>query len=291
MTINTAYQQLLYQLYELYDNREAANIADWVIEFITGQRRVDRIICKNILLTQGQQAQLQSFTAKLLSHEPVQYVLNEAWFAGMKFYVDENVLIPRPETEELVEMVVNCRFQVSSSSQITHHTSQILDIGTGSGCIPIALKKKLTNANITSIDISKNALTIATKNAIELQTDITFKQVNFLDEVSWTTLDIFDTIISNPPYIKHSESSNMSKHVTSYEPSIALFVADDDALIFYKKIALFGKSHLTKNGQIFVEINEVLGNETTAVFNSFGYQTLLKKDLQGRDRMVQVWIP
>ncbi|MBC7722391.1 MAG: peptide chain release factor N(5)-glutamine methyltransferase [Pedobacter sp.] len=290
MTINTAYQQLLYQLYELYDDREAANIADWVIEFITGQKRIDRIIYKNIPLNQSQQLQLQSFTDKLFRHEPVQYVLNEAWFAGMKFYVDENVLIPRPETEELVEQVSSFKFQVSSSSEIRNQKSEILDIGTGSGCIPIALKKKLPNANITSIDISKNALEIAIKNATDLQANIDFKQIDFLDETLWNTLGIFVIIISNPPYIKQSESSSMSKHVTSYEPSIALFVADDDALIFYKKIALFGKTHLAKNGQIFVEINEVLGNETTALFNSFGYQTLLKKDLQGRDRIVQAWI-
>ena len=306
MTINTAYQQLLHQLYELYDDREAANIADWVIEFITGQRRIDRIIYKHIPLNKAQQLQLQLFTDRLLSHQPVQYVLNETWFAGMKFYVDKNVLIPRPETEELVEEVVTMydvrstmydtnskRNQENNShkkSEIRHQKLKILDIGTGSGCIPIALKKKLPNTNITSLDISKNALDIAKKNAIDLQADITFKQMDFLDETRWDTLEIFDIIISNPPYIKESESRNMSKHVTSYEPSIALFIADDDALIFYKKIALFGRTHLKKNGQIFVEINEVLGNETTALFNSFGYQTLLKKDLQSRDRMVQAWI-
>ncbi len=290
MTINTAYQQLLYKLYELYDDREAINIADWVIEFVTGQKRIDRIIYKNIPLNEVQQLQLQSFTDKLLNHEPVQYVLNEAWFAGMKFYVDKNVLIPRPETEELVEQVSSFKFQVSSSSEIRNQKSEILDIGTGSGCIPIALKKNLPTTNITSIDVSKNALSIASKNAADLQATITFKQVDFLDESSWDTLGIFNIIISNPPYIKQSESSSMSKHVTSYEPIIALFVADDNALIFYKKIALFGQTHLTKNGQIFVEINEALGDETTAMFKSFGYQTQLKKDLQGRDRMVQAWI-
>ena len=287
MTINTAYEQLLHQLYALYDNREAANIADWVIEFITEQKRIDRIINKNIVLNNAQQLQLQSFTDGLLRHEPVQYVLNEAWFAAMKFYVDENVLIPRPETEELVEQVVTM-YEVRSA--MYDMKAEILDIGTGSGCIPIALNKKLPNVNITSIDISKKALEVATKNATDLQADITFKQVDFLNEESWKTLGIFDIIISNPPYIKQLESCSMSKHVTSYEPSIALFIADDEAMIFYEKIAIFGKNHLTENGQIFVEINEALGNETIAVFKSFGYQTLLKKDLQGRDRMVQAWI-
>lgn len=287
MTIITAYQQLLHQLYALYDNREAVNIADWVIEFITEHKRIDRIINKNIVLNEAQQLQLQSFTDRLLRHEPVQYVLNEAWFAAIKFYVDENVLIPRPETEELVEQVVTM-YEVRSA--MYDMKAEILDIGTGSGCIPIALNKKLPNVNITSIDISKKALEVATKNATDLQADITLKQVDFLNEGSWETLGIFDIIISNPPYIKQSESCSMSKHITSYEPGIALFVADDEAMIFYKKIAIFGKTHLTENGQIFVEINEALGNETIAVFKSFGYQTLLKKDLQGRNRMVQVWI-
>ena len=279
MTINTAYQQLLYQLYALYDNREAANIADWVIDYITGQKRIDRILYKSIPLNDEQELQLITFTNQLLQHQPVQYVLNEAWFAGMRFYVDDSVLIPRPETEELVELISNFKFQISNSLQI-------LDVGTGSGCIPIALKKKLPNANITSIDISDKALDIAKKNAIVLQADILFKQVNFLDETSWDDLGQFDSIVSNPPYIKQSESNTMSSHVTAYEPSIALFVADDDALIFYKNIAIFGLHHLTESGQIFVEINEILGNETMAMFNSYGYKTDLKKDLQGRDRLI-----
>ena len=279
MTINTAYQQLLYQLYALYDNREAANIADWVIDYITGQTRIDRILYKSIPLNDEQELQLITFTNQLLQHQPVQYVLNEAWFAGMRFYVDDSVLIPRPETEELVELISNFKFQISNSLQI-------LDVGTGSGCIPIALKKKLPNANITSIDISDKALDIAKKNAIVLQADILFKQVNFLDETSWDDLGQFDSIVSNPPYIKQSESNTMSSHVTAYEPSIALFVADDDALIFYKNIAIFGLHHLTESGQIFVEINEILGNETMAMFNSYGYKTDLKKDLQGRDRLI-----
>ena len=158
MTINTAYNQLLYQLYELYDDREAANIADWVIEFITNQKRVDRIIYKNIPLNEAQVKQLQDFTDALLQHQPVQYVLHEAWFATMKFYVDDSVLIPRPETEELVMLVASCQLPV------TGNKLQILDIGTGSGCIPIALKKKLPIAEITAVDISENALAIAINN-------------------------------------------------------------------------------------------------------------------------------
>ena len=303
MTINTAYQQLLYQLYELYDNREAANIADWVIEYITGQKRIDRIIYKNIPLNNEQALQLSTFTNQLLQHKPVQYVLNETWFAGIQLYVDDSVLIPRPETEELVEMIVKMydargtmydikakKKNLNYISQISNQQLQILDIGTGSGCIAIALKKKLQHASITAIDISDKALAIAKKNATLQQADILFKQVNFLDNTSWNSLQHFDIIVSNPPYIKQSESSAMSKHVTNYEPGVALFVADDDALIFYKKIAFFGKQHLTNNGQIFVEINEALANETLAVFNSLGYKTVLKKDLQGKNRIIHAWL-
>ncbi len=283
MTINAAYYQLLYQLFELYDDREAANMADWVIEYITGQRRIERILYKDLPLNNSQQLQLETFTQQLLQHKPVQYVLQEAWFAGMKFFVKEGVLIPRPETDELVELV-------ASKSQISNLKSQILDIGTGSGCIPIALKKRLPASTILSIDISEAALAIAQKNATDLQTDIALQQLDFLDETNWQLLGTFDIIVSNPPYIKQSEDASMSKHVTDYEPSLALFVADNNALIFYEKIAAFGKTHLNPNGQIFVEINEALGKETVAMFQQHGYNTLLKKDLQGKDRMIQAWL-
>lgn len=283
MTLNTAYHQLLYQLFELYDDREAANIADWVIEYITGQRRIERILYKDLPLNNNQQQQLETFTQQLLQHKPVQYVLQEAWFAGMKFFVKEGVLIPRPETDELVELVASFKFQVSGSLQI-------LDIGTGSGCIPIALKKRLSASSILSIDVSEVALAIAQKNATDFQTDIALQQLDFLDETNWQQLGSFDIIVSNPPYIKQSESASMSKLVIDYEPSLALFVADNNALIFYEKIAAFGKTHLKPNGQIFVEINEALGKETVAMFQYHGYNTLLKKDLQGKDRMIQAWL-
>lgn len=283
MTINTAYHQLLYQLFALYDDREAANIADWVIEHITGQRRIERILYKDLPLNNAQQQQLETYTQQLLQHKPVQYVLQEAWFAGMKFFVKEGVLIPRPETDELVELVV-------TKSQISNHTSQILDIGTGSGCIPIALKKRLPSSKILSVDISEAALLIAQKNAIDLDADISLQRLDFLDETNWQQLGTFDIIVSNPPYIKQSESDVMSKHVTDYEPSLALFVADNSALIFYEKIAAFGKTHLNANGQIFVEINEALGKETVTMFQQNGYQTLLKQDLQCKDRMIQAWL-
>ncbi len=289
MTISTAYQQLLYQLYDLYDNREAANIADWVIERVTGFTKIDRVINKQFPLNPQQQQQLQLYTNQLLQHRPVQYVLQKAWFAGMKFYVDENVLIPRPETDELVEeVVVGWQLKDDSLNHSSFSTNNllILDIGSGSGCIPIALKKKLPKAVITSVDVSEKALQVAQKNADTLGFEVNFKLLDFLEENNWQQLSMFDIIVSNPPYIKQSESDAMHRNVIAYEPPLALFVADDNALIFYKKIALFGTTHLNPKGKIYVEINEALGRETVTLFESFGYKAQLKKDMQGRDRMV-----
>jgi len=281
MGIQEAYKKLLFQLYELYDNSEAANIADMVIEYVTGQQKTDRIIHKTIPLNFQQQEQLENLTQQLLQHKPVQYVLQEVWFAGMKFFVNQSVLIPRPETEELIDWIN----QEIKNNKIVVKT--ILDIGTGSGCIPISLQKKNQALNITALDISKDALKVAEKNAANLSTDIIFICSNFLDENNWGKLPVVDLIVSNPPYIKQSESISMQKVVTDFEPHLALFVSDENPLIFYQKIALFGKNHLSKNGKIFVEINESLGKDVAAVFQKEHYEIELRKDMYGKDRMLK----
>lgn len=281
MSIEEAYKKLLFQLGELYDNREAANIADMVIEHITGYQKINRIIQKNSLLNIQQQEQLQILTEQLLHHRPIQYVLQEAWFAGMKFYVNENVLIPRPETEELIEWIT----QEINNKNIFVKT--VLDIGSGSGCIPIALKKKNKTVLISSLDISNEALRVARKNANDLNTEINFFEFDFLNEGKWNELSDFDLIVSNPPYIKQSESKSMRKNVIDFEPHIALFVSDADPLIFYKKLASFGKKHLLKNGRIFVEINENLAKDVIDLFSNENYLTELKKDFFGKDRMLK----
>lgn len=285
MTIQLAQQNLVSMLVTLYDQREANTIADWVIERLTDKRRVDRLLAKDQLLTTEQLTQLSSFSQQLAQHRPVQYVLGEAWFAGMRFYVDENTLIPRPETEELVELVVEHTEQgvCPPDRQVTC----ILDIGTGSGCIPIALKKKLPLASITSIDISEGALQVARRNADTLGADIQLLRFDFLDESRWGNLPLFDVIVSNPPYIRQSEKNVMSKHVLGFEPALALFVPDNDGLLFYRKIAAFGKTHLTASGMVFMEINEALGEDVTALFKQEDYQTELQQDLQGKDRIVK----
>jgi release factor glutamine methyltransferase len=283
VNIQEAYKHLLYQLFEVYSDSEAANIADMVMEQITQQSKMDRLLNKDLPFTNQQTILLDEYATQLLQHQPVQQVLGQAWFAHMKFFINQHVLIPRPETEELIDWV----FKKVQYGGLKIET--LLDIGTGSGCIAIALKKKLKNTAITAIDVSEEALAVAQQNASTNNVAINFLQLNFLEETSWQQLPSFDVIISNPPYIKQSESNVMHKNVLEYEPHLALFVPDDDALLFYKKIAVFGKKHLTANGKIFVEINEALGKETTAIFEANGYATTLKKDMQGKDRMIVAW--
>ncbi len=271
MTIFQAHEQLKSLLLTLYEQREASSIANLVLEHLTKKNRVDRLLAKDQLLSAEQVMQLNSMSQQLALHRPVQYVLGEAWFSRMPFYVNEHTLIPRPETEELVEWVA-----AEAGS-----TGNMLDIGTGSGCIPISLKKKLPAHTITSIDISTEALKVAARNAQTLKADIVLLHLDFLNEVMWPSLPCFDIIVSNPPYIKTSESSFMAQHVLDHEPSIALFVPDDDALVFYRKIAVFAKKHLAHQGKIFMEINEALGKEVKSLFEEQGYhQTELKLDLQ-----------
>ena len=285
MTIHGAYKQLLANLYELYSDREAANIADWVIEHVTGQSKINRILYKDLPVSLEQQERLQNITSQLLAHKPVQYVLNEVWFAGLKFFVNEHVLIPRPETEELVEWIAHDLKKLTREAQ---HEMSLLDVGTGSGCIPVSLKKQIPAMKVSALDISAQALDVARRNATDQQTKIDFFKVDFLDTKTWNQFPKFDIIVSNPPYIKQHEAGNMAKNVLDYEPSIALFVADDDALIFYKAIVVFAQQHLTTNGCVYVEINEELGAEVIDTFKRQGYTKIeMRKDLQGKDRMIK----
>ncbi|MCW3087018.1 MAG: prmC [Sediminibacterium sp.] len=285
MTTQSAYKGLIAGLTQLYDAREAANIADWVMESVTGKKRIDRLLDQHREMAEVQQNRLAAITQQLLNHTPVQYVLGEAWFAGMRFYVNEHTLIPRPETEELVAWIED----IYRKEPL--HYRCLLDIGTGSGCIPIVLKKNLPDLSVTSVDISTDAIVVADRNAEELKAIIEIKALDFLAEVNWSELPVVDMIVSNPPYIKQSEQQNMAKHVVDYEPRLALFVPDEDALLFYRKISVFAKSHLLPKGSIFLEINEALGNEVAALFEQSGYAVELRKDLQGKDRMIRAHFP
>lgn len=295
MTIHEARQYLAMQLNPVYEDREAANIADWVMEHLTGLKKIDRIIHKETPLSATQISLLESYTASLLNHKPVQYVLHEAWFYGLRFYVDENVLIPRPETEELVEWVVEESRIQYPGSRSTHYVAapaasgpRILDIGTGSGCIPIALKHHLPAAAVYACDVSAGALQVAQKNAQDLGTAVQFFQVDILQRMNWPSLPEVDVIVSNPPYIPVKDKATMRANVLQHEPHLALFVEDDDPLLFYRTIAGFASRHLRPGGKVYVEIHEDLGPATSALFAGSGFSdVVLKKDLQGKDRMVR----
>ncbi|MBL7725131.1 MAG: peptide chain release factor N(5)-glutamine methyltransferase [Chitinophagaceae bacterium] len=280
MTVQEATYFLLNQLRTVYSDGEASQVTDWIIEHLTGSKKAERMLYKNAAITEKEENLLQQYTKRLLVHEPVQYVLNESWFCGLKFFVDKNVLIPRPETEELVEWIIsNCKFPVNEL--------KILDIGTGSGCIPIALKRRIRKAEVWSCDVSEAALSVAKKNAITLGAEVNFLSLDFLDKNTWSQLPVFDIIVSNPPYVPVKDKETMQPNVLNYEPHTALFVPDNDALIFYKAIAEFGRDHLNKEGTIYLEIHEDLGGATSALFEEAGFKTELKKDIQGKDRILK----
>ncbi len=281
MTIREAQLNLTNQLKEIYDERESEAISDWVMESLTGLRKIDRIIGKNEVLDSETEASLSRVTIELLQHKPVQYIFNQAWFMGMKLYVNESVLIPRPETEELVEWALaETRDQFSNA--------KILDVGTGSGCIPIALKKELPGAKVYGCDISKGALEVAKRNA-ELQVaDIHLILADFLNENERSQLPVLDIIISNPPYIAFKEKSSIDKHVIEYEPHDALFVPTNNSMVFYQALASFGKQHLAENGIMFLEIHSEKGDIARELFEKEGYEVELKKDLNGNQRMIKV---
>ena len=311
---------MLSRLHTLYEDREAATITDWVMEKITGWKKLDRIIHKNMPLAAEGLQLFRKYTQELLDHRPVQYVLQEAWFAGLKFYVDESVLIPRPETEELVEWVTeeaegSRQRQGSSpaghpesndslpgqagsgnhSPGQTRHSDKpypgyysILDVGTGSGCIAIALKRRLSPARIYACDLSEAALSVARRNAASNQVAIEFHQLDFLDRNTWTSLPSIEVLVSNPPYIPVHEKESMAPHVVGFEPHLALFVPDQDPLLFYRTLAQFALEKLAPGGQVFAEIHEGLAVEVVGEFESAGLQSVIvKKDMQGKDRMVK----
>jgi release factor glutamine methyltransferase len=280
MTVKEVYRSFLLEVQAIYPLSEATTITDWVFESIMNIKKADLIKNPQQLISRSSHIKIDDCLQQLLQHKPVQYILGETWFYNLKLKVNEHVLIPRPETEELVEWVLT-----TDDRRLT--TGTVLDIGTGSGCISIALKKHLHAAVIIAIDISSDALTVAKENAANQNMHIQFLRFDFLNELKWKELPMFDAIVSNPPYIPTNEKEKLGKNVTEYEPGAALFVPDDDPLLFYKKIAAFGKEHLNYDGKIFVEVHEDFAEKTVAVFKALKYTYVdLKKDMYGKDRMI-----
>ncbi|WP_429050812.1 peptide chain release factor N(5)-glutamine methyltransferase [Chitinophaga sp. W3I9] len=280
MTIQTAFTYITGAISELYDEREAANIAHIIMEYLTGMSKLDRIVHKTKILSPDQKQRLQAAIEALQRHEPVQYITGTSWFYGMELIVNKNVLIPRPETEELVEWMVQ--------DAAHRHRLHLLDVGTGSGCIPLALKKSLPDAQVSAIDVSEGALEVARSNAARQRLEVEFLHLDALNPEQMAGLPEFDMIVSNPPYITQSEQTSMQQLVWGFEPSLALFVPDNDALLFYRHISEMAHSRLVPGGALYFEINEALGKEVVALMESIGFTAVtLKQDMFGKDRMVK----
>lgn len=278
MNIKEAKEILLASLKNLYDGRESASITELVLENITGLSRSERLTKSHQDLSEKQQEKFQHIFKELQKSTPVQYVLGECWFYNRKFKVGPGVLIPRPETEELVQLIVK--------DNIGKNELVILDIGTGSGNIPVTLALEL-NAKVYSCDISNAALSIATENIALNKAFVNLIHADVLNEEEWNKFPKADIIVSNPPYVSIEEKDTLDKHVIEFEPESALFAPGNDALIFYKKIALLGIDKLLPAGIIYTEINSLLSQETLDIFLNSGYSAELLKDFYGNNRFIK----
>jgi len=282
--IKEAYHQLQQSIQPLYENREASNIADLIMEDITGWDRSRRIIHHDAMLSEPQLERFTQCKEELLHGRPTQYVLGHAWFCGMRLQVDEHVLIPRPETEELVMEV---KKMYADTSTDRDHLFKMVDIGTGSGCIAIALKKYFPDWDVWAVDKYNGALAIAKKNAVLLDTEVRFVASDILKEAKTDLLPAFDLIISNPPYIPSEDKSAMDDRVLDHEPHAALFVTDNDPLQFYKAIIAFSEQHLLRGGMLFFETHELYAQEVAALLEANGFEHIVvKKDFQEKERIV-----
>lgn len=274
MNITASY--IRQKLQDFYIPQEAGNLSRLICCEILGQRTVDYYLGKDITLSVKEEQELESILARLRNFEPIQYILGEARFMGRTFRVAPGVLIPRPETEELVEMMLKELSPVS----------RVLDVGTGSGCIAISLAKELPESQVTAWDVSGEALSIAAANSKALQASVRFEQRDVLTCEPCVT-DCYDVIVSNPPYITETEKQEMEHNVLDWEPSLALFVPDTDPLRFYRRIAVLGLEMLTPGGKLYFEINRAFGKDTVAMLCESGYRAVrLQKDISHNDRFV-----
>ncbi len=271
-------------LSEIYPKTEIDAFFFLLIEAKLNLQRIDTVMKPDFLIIDEALSELKEIVKRLKTEEPIQYILGETEFYGLPFKVNENTLIPRPETEELVEWVINETSKLQSKNQ--DQKLKILDIGTGTGCIPISLAKNLKNVTLSAIDVSSEALKVAKQNALLNNVVISFLEINILDAAKLP--QEYDIVVSNPPYVRELEKVEINNNVLQNEPHLALFVDDHNPLIFYKKIASLAKQHLTKNGLLFFEINQYLGKETVEMLQEQGFENIeLKKDFIGNDRMIK----
>lgn len=276
MKISSFRDRFREQLQSQYAVQEIDSIFFLLTENYFGIKRLDLALDPSAELDENQEKQLETALERLQTAEPVQYLTGKSEFLGMDFEVSHAVLIPRPETEELVQWIID--------DQADAH-GDILDVGTGSGCIAIALAKNLPKMSVQAIDLSEAALEVASKNAENNQVSVQFRKDNIL-EIEDLGQE-FDVIVSNPPYVRKLEKASMRPNVLEHEPKMALYVEDSNALIFYHKIAILATKHLKKNGALYFEINQYLGPETSKLIQEIGFETELKKDIFGNDRMIK----
>jgi release factor glutamine methyltransferase len=276
------YKNLFFDaLKNIQDEQEIESFFFILTEYLHHLKRVDVALNPDFEISDAAIEKWNAFLVELQQEKPIQYITGETWFYGLRFEVNENTLIPRPETEELVEWIIE-----SQKSKVQSQKLEILDIGTGSGCIPISLKANLPQANVSAIDVSEQALEVAKINAVSNNVEVNFIQANILEVEDLN--QHFDVIVSNPPYVRNLEKQEIKKNVLDYEPHLALFVEDTDALLFYRKIAQLALKNLSPNGLLFFEINQYLGNETVDLLENLGFKNIeLKKDIYGNDRMIK----
>jgi release factor glutamine methyltransferase len=270
------------ELEKIYGSDEANALIMILLEHYFNIDRVKIAMDSELRLSESELLTLHFAVKELLKNKPIQYILGETEFCGMRFLVDENVLIPRPETEEMVNMIVSRR----DKACFVRTGCDVLDIGSGSGCIAISLAKLLKNSSVTAVDVSEKALEVAKKNAEANEVSVTFIKDDILNPQNRDLLNgQFDIIVSNPPYVCESEKSEMRANVLDYEPSTALFVSDNDPLIFYRKILEFAQKSLKPNGEVWFEINEKFGNEMKNLCHEMGFKNAeIIKDFRDRDR-------
>ncbi|HET9487521.1 MAG TPA: peptide chain release factor N(5)-glutamine methyltransferase [Chryseosolibacter sp.] len=281
----TVFQELVASIHLKDDPEEIKSIAHILLETVSGITRTDVVAGKFVSLSPETTQSLQRYVDRINKGEPVQYVVGEETFFGRKFHVNPSVLIPRPETEELIRVVLDYRYAASTAEK-SGPRLKILDIGTGSGCIPITLYLELGDVEVYGTDISPAALSVAVDNAENLHAKVTFIEHDVLAEkIPVTGLDV---IVSNPPYVAETEKSEMSLNVLGYEPHQALFVSDDNPLIFYNAIVRQSRESLKSNGLLAVEINQRFGHEVSGLFIEAGFREIeIIKDLAGKDRVVK----
>ena len=268
------------QLSSIYDVGEVESFFFIILENKHQLKRIDLALDINLEFSEIEIKTWNEILEKLKQQIPLQYILGTTSFYDLEFEVNNDVLIPRPETEELVAWILSNKEMTESKHQI-----KILDIGTGSGCIAISLAKNISNAEVFAIDVSEKALAMAKKNASTNKVKVIFIEENILNTESLH--QTFDVIVSNPPYVRNLEKQEINKNVLDYEPHLALFVEDDDALLFYRKIAHLAQKNLSENGQLYFEINQYLGKQMIELLQETGFKNIeLKKDIYGNDRMI-----